>query len=50
MSSAALIDVRLPDGSTKQLPADATPATLASAIGSRLAKAAVAAVVNGHEA
>ncbi|NBN97540.1 MAG: TGS domain-containing protein, partial [Actinobacteria bacterium] len=49
MSSAALIDVRLPDGSSKQLPADATSAVLASAIGSRLAKAAVAAVVNGHE-
>ena len=50
MSSAALIDVRLPDGSSRQLTAGASSATLAAAIGSRLAKAAVAAVVNGREA
>jgi len=49
MSSAALIDVRLPDGSTRQLPAGSTALELASSIGSRLAKAAVAAVVNDHE-
>lgn len=47
--SAALIDVRLPDGSTKQLPSGASAADLAAAIGSRLAKAAIAAVVNDHE-
>jgi threonyl-tRNA synthetase len=49
MSSAALIDVRLPDGSTRQLPAGSTALELASSIGSRLAKAAVAAVVNDRE-
>jgi len=49
MADAALIDVRLPDGSTKQLPSGASAADLAAAIGSRLAKAAVAAVVNLKE-
>jgi threonyl-tRNA synthetase len=49
MSNAALIDVRLPDGSTRQLPSGSSAADLAAAIGSRLAKAAVAAVVNRHE-
>jgi threonyl-tRNA synthetase len=49
MSSAALIDVRLPDGSMRQLPAGSTALELASSIGSRLAKAAVAAVVNDRE-
>ena len=47
--SAALIDVRLPDGSTKQLPSGASALDLAAVIGPRLAKAAVAAVVNDHE-
>ena len=49
MSSAALIDVRLPDGTSKQIPAGSTALELASSIGSRLAKAAVAAVVNDRE-
>ena len=47
--SAALIDVRLPDGSTKQLPSGASALDLAAVIGPRLAKAAIAAVVNDHE-
>ncbi|MEN9286213.1 MAG: threonyl-tRNA synthetase, partial [Actinomycetota bacterium] len=49
MSSAALIDVRLPDGSTRQVATGSTSLDLAASIGSRLAKAAVAAVVNGEE-
>ncbi len=43
------IAIKLPDGSTRELPAGSTAADLASAIGSRLAKAAVVAVVNGEE-
>ena len=43
------ITVSLPDGSQKQLPAGATAGDLAAAIGSRLAKAAVAAVVDGEQ-
>jgi len=39
--------VSLPDGSTRELPDHATPADLAASIGRGLAKAAVAAVVNG---
>jgi len=50
MSGSALIDVRLPDGSSKQLAGGSNALDLATAIGSRLAKAAVAAVVNDHEA
>ena len=46
MPDSALIDVRLPDGSTKQVPRGSSALDLAAAIGSRLAKAAVAAVVN----
>jgi len=42
-------DVRLPDGSTKQLALGATGADLAAAIGRRLAKAAVAVTVDGAE-
>jgi threonyl-tRNA synthetase len=41
--------VSLPDGSTRDLPDGATPADLAASIGRGLAKAAVAAVVNGAE-
>ena len=41
--------VSLPDGSIRDLAAGATPADLAAAIGRGLAKAAVAAVVNGAE-
>jgi threonyl-tRNA synthetase len=41
------IEVTLPDGSTRSLAAGSTAADLAAAIGSRLAKAAVAATVDG---
>ncbi|MET0729081.1 MAG: threonine--tRNA ligase [Acidimicrobiales bacterium] len=43
------IGIRLPDGSTRALPAGSTAGDLAASIGSRLAKAAVIAVVNGEE-
>src|SRR3954466_3401801 len=43
------INVTLPDGSTKTLPASATAADLAASIGRGLAKAAVAATVDGKE-
>ena len=43
------IAVTLPDGSTRQLPAGATVADLAAAIGPRLADAAIAGLVNGVE-
>ena len=46
----AEITIQLPDGSQRSLPAGATAATLAASIGSRLAKAAIAAVVDGREA
>jgi threonyl-tRNA synthetase len=45
----AEITITLPDGSQRALPEGATATTLAESIGSRLAKAAVAAVVNGDE-
>ncbi|MGH9278661.1 MAG: threonine--tRNA ligase [Acidimicrobiales bacterium] len=45
----AEIEVRLPDGSSRQLPAGSTPADLAASIGPRLAKAALAAVVDGAQ-
>src|SRR5256885_15556536 len=41
------ISISLPDGSSRDLPAGATAADLAASIGSRLAKAAVAATVDG---
>ena len=41
------ITVNLPDGSQRSLAQGATATTLAESIGSRLAKAAVAAVVDG---
>lgn len=41
------ISVTLPDGSQREVPAGSSSLDVASAIGSRLAKAAVAAVVNG---
>ncbi len=44
------ITVTLPDGSTRQLDHGATGAELAAAIGKRLAKAAVAVVIDGHQA
>ena len=46
---AGAITVRLPDGSTKELPAGTTALGMASSIGKRLAAAAVAAVVDGAE-
>ena len=42
--------IRLPDGSTRAVAAGTTAADLAASIGSRLAKAAVIAVVNGEQA
>ena len=45
----AEITISLPDGSQRSLLAGATATTLAESIGSRLAKAALAAVVNGEE-
>ena len=46
----AEITISLPDGSQRSLPEGATATTLAESIGRGLAKAAVAAVVNGEEA
>jgi len=46
---AGQITVRLPDGSSRELPAGATGADLAASIGPRLAKAAVAVNVEGEE-
>src|SRR6187549_2143165 len=42
------IAVTLPDGSVRQLSAGSTPADVAAAISPRLAKAAIAAVVDGR--
>ncbi len=47
--SASAIDVTLPDGSARSVPASSTALDLAQSIGSRLAKAAVAAVIGGEE-
>ena len=47
--NAATLDVTLPDGSIRTLPAGSTALDLAKSIGSRLAKAALAAVVDGNE-
>ena len=44
------ITITLPDGSAKELPEGATGADLAAAIGARLAKAALAVVVDGRQA
>ena len=46
---AANVKVRLPDGSEKELPAGTTAGELARSIGRGLAKAAVAATVDGRE-
>jgi threonyl-tRNA synthetase len=43
------LTITLPDGSTRGMPAGSTATDLAAAIGSRLAKAAVIAVVNGEQ-
>jgi len=45
---AGVVTVSLPDGSTRQLPDGSTAADLAVAVGPRLAKAAVAARVDGR--
>ena len=44
-----LITISLPDGSEREYPAGTTAADVASSIGKRLAKAAVAATVDGEE-
>ena len=44
------ISVTLPDGSSRRVPAGSTPADVAAAISPRLAKAAIAAVVDGRHA
>ena len=49
MSALETIEVSLPDGTRKSLPVGSTSLDLAQGIGSRLAKAAVAAVVDGIE-
>src|SRR5438067_9854585 len=46
---AADITITLPDGSSRALPAGSTAADLAAGIGRGLAKAAVAAEVDGHQ-
>jgi len=46
---AAQIVVRLPDGSEKELAAGSTAADVAASIGARLAKAAVAAKIDGED-
>jgi threonyl-tRNA synthetase len=43
-----MLTLRLPDGSTKQVPPGTTPRQVAESIGKRLAQAAVAAVVDGQ--
>jgi threonyl-tRNA synthetase len=43
------LSVKLPDGSSRELASGSTAADLAASIGSRLAKAALAAVVDGSE-
>ncbi|MEI6742935.1 MAG: threonine--tRNA ligase [bacterium] len=45
----SVLSISLPDGSARELPAGSTVADLAASIGSRLAKAALAGVVNGAE-
>src|SRR5687767_14410905 len=45
----ATITIRLPDGSERSLPEGSTALDLAGAIGSRLAKAAVIAEIDGEE-
>ena len=43
-----MITIRLPDGTTKQVPEGSRPRDVAEGIGKRLAQAAVAAKVNGQ--
>ena len=49
MSDAANVTITLPDGSTKELPSGSTAGDVAASIGKGLAKAAVAATVDGTE-
>jgi threonyl-tRNA synthetase len=49
MSEAGNVTITLPDGSAKELPKGATGADVAASIGKGLAKAAVAATVDGAE-
>jgi threonyl-tRNA synthetase len=49
MSDAANVTITLPDGSTKDLPSGSTAGDVAASIGKGLAKAAVAATVDGTE-
>jgi threonyl-tRNA synthetase len=49
MSSSGNVTITLPDGSTKELPSGSTGADVAASIGKGLAKAAVAATVDGAE-
>ena len=42
------VTITLPDGSSRQVPAGSTPADVAAAISPRLAKAAIAAIVDGR--
>jgi threonyl-tRNA synthetase len=46
----AMITLRLPDGTPREYPVGTTAADVAKSIGSRLAKSAVAAVIDGHQA
>ena len=45
----AQISITLPDGSAREYPAGTTAVEVAASIGKRLAKAAVAAAVDGNE-
>ena len=48
MADASMVEVRLPDGSSRELPAGASAADLAQQIGPGLAKAAIGAKINGE--
>jgi threonyl-tRNA synthetase len=43
-----MFQIRLPDGSVKEMPQGSTPADVAAAIGPGLAKAALAARIDGE--
>src|SRR5687767_12843529 len=45
---SAMFQIRLPDGSVKEMPQGSTPADVAAAIGPGLAKAALAARIDGE--
>src|SRR3990170_514487 len=48
LAMSAMFQIRLPDGTVKPMPAGSTPADVAAAIGPGLAKAALAARVDGE--